>query len=61
MGGFNFKMGRDLTYQATDPRELELVEYARCGTNTTTLQLTLLAAMEATIPDIGTRRSISWI
>jgi splicing suppressor protein 51 len=50
MGGFRFKMNRDLKYLSNDPKEREFVEYIRCGTNTTTIQLTLIAALEAIIP-----------
>jgi mitochondrial splicing suppressor protein 51 len=50
MGGFRFKMNRDLKYLSKDPKEREFVEYIRCGTNTTTIQLTLIAALEAIIP-----------
>jgi splicing suppressor protein 51 len=55
MGGFQSKMNRDLKYLSNDPKEREFVEYIRCGTNTTTIQLTLIAALEAIIPDISTR------
>ncbi|KAF7870007.1 hypothetical protein EAF04_004791 [Stromatinia cepivora] len=41
--GFRLKMNRDL----------------KSGTNTTTIQLTLMAALEETIPDISTRSSIT--
>lgn len=58
-GGFSSKMNRDLKYQADDPKEREFVEYMRYGTNTTTIQLTLIAALEAIIPNIGTRGSIN--
>jgi len=59
MGGFRSKMNRDLKYLSNDPKERELVEYLRCGTNTTTIQLTLIAAMEVTIPNVNTRGSIN--
>ena len=59
MGGLRFKMNRDLKYLANDPKEREFVEYLRCGTNTTTIQLTLIAALEAVIPNISTRGSIN--
>ena len=59
MGGFKSKMNRDLKYLANDPKEREFVEYLRCGTNTTTLQLTLIAALEAVIPNVSTRGSIN--
>lgn len=59
MGGFRFKMSRDLKYLANDPKEREWVEYIRCGTNTTTTQLTLIAAFEAVLPNVSTRGSIN--
>ena len=59
MGGFRSKMNRDLKYLANDPREREFVEYMKCGTNTTTIRLTLIAALEAIIPNSSTRGSIS--
>lgn len=59
MGGFRSKMNRDLKYKANNPIEREFVEYTRCGANTTTIQLTLIAAMEAIIPDVSTRGSIN--
>jgi mitochondrial splicing suppressor protein 51 len=59
MGGFGPKMGRDLKYLASDPKEREFVEYLRYGTNTTTIQLTLIAALEAIIPHVNTRGSIN--
>ena len=55
---FRYKMNRDLKYLANDPKEREYVEYMRCGTNITTIQLTLIAALEAVIPNISTRGSI---
>lgn len=58
-GGFRLKMNRDLKYQSNDPKEREFVEYMRCGTNTTTIQLTLIAALEAIIPNVSTRSSIN--
>ncbi len=51
-------MNRDLKYLANDPNERKYVEYLRCGTNTTTIQLTLIAALEAVIPNVSTRGSI---
>jgi mitochondrial splicing suppressor protein 51 len=59
MGGFRSKMNRDLKYLSNDPKEREFVEYIRCGTNTTTIQLTLIAALEAIIPNVSTRGSIN--
>ena len=59
IGGFRSKMNRDLKYLANDPKEREFVEYIRCGTNTTTTQLTLIAALEAVIPNVSTRSSIN--
>ena len=59
MGGFRSKMNRDLKYLANDPKEREFVEYMRCGTNTITTQLTLIAALEAVIPNVSTRGSIN--
>jgi splicing suppressor protein 51 len=59
MDGFRSKMNRDLRYLLNDPREREFVQYLRCGTNTTTIQLTLIAALEATIPNLNTRGSIN--
>lgn len=58
-GSLSSKMNRDLRYQTNDPRERAFVEHMRIGTNETTIQLTLIAALEATIPDNGTRRSIN--
>lgn len=52
------KMNRDLKYLAKNPQEREFVEYIRCGTNTTTIQLTIIAALETSIPDASTRDSI---
>ena len=52
-------MNRDLKYQANDPKEREFVEHLRYGTNTTTIQLTLIAALEAIIHNISTRKSIN--
>ena len=59
MGGFRSKMNRDPKYLANDPKEREYVELVRCGTNTTTIQLTLIAALEAAIPNVSTRSSIN--
>ncbi|KAF2652870.1 hypothetical protein K491DRAFT_662982 [Lophiostoma macrostomum CBS 122681] len=58
-GGLRFKMNRDLKYQGHDRKEREFVEGIRYGTNTTTYQLTLLAAIEAIIPNVSTRASIN--
>lgn len=58
MGGLRFKMNRDLRYLANDPKERGYVDYLRCGTNTTTIQLTLIAALEAVIPNVSNRGSI---
>ncbi len=58
-GGFKSKMNRNLKYLANDSKEREFVEYMRCGTNTTTIQLTLIAALETIIPNVSTRDSIS--
>lgn len=52
-------MNRDMRYQADNLREREFVDYLRYGTNTTTIQITLIAALEAIIPNIGTRASIN--
>lgn len=52
-------MNRDLKYLANDPKEREFVEYLRCGTNTTTIQVTLIAALEAVITNVSTRGSIN--
>lgn len=57
--GFKSKIDRNLKYLANDSKERELVEYMRCGTNTTTIQLTLIAALETIIPNIRTRNSIN--
>lgn len=59
MGFCSSKMNRDLKYQGDDPKEREFVELLRYGTNTTTIQLTLIAALEAIIPNIGNRTSIN--
>ena len=59
LGGFKSKMTRNLKYLASDPREREFVEYLRCGTNTTIIQLTLIAALEAVMPNVSTRGSIN--
>ena len=56
--GLRSKMNRDLRYLANDPKEREFVGDLRCGTNTTTIQLTLIAALEAIIPNLSTRSSI---
>jgi splicing suppressor protein 51 len=53
------KMNRDLKYLSNDPKEREFIQYLRCGTNTTTIQLTLVAALEAIIPNVSTRGSIN--
>jgi splicing suppressor protein 51 len=58
-GGLRSKINRDLRYLSNDPKEQEFVGYLRCGTNTTTIQLTLIAALEATIPNVNTRGSIN--
>jgi len=60
MGAFSSKMNRELKYQANDPKEWEFVEYIRYSRNTTTIQLTLIAALEAIIPNISTRGSINF-
>ena len=52
-------MNRDLKYLGKDPKEREFVDYLRYGTNTTTIQLTLIAALEAAIPNVSTHGSIS--
>ncbi|EUC47406.1 hypothetical protein COCMIDRAFT_90255 [Bipolaris oryzae ATCC 44560] len=57
--GLIFKMNRDLKYRANDSREQVFVEHMRYGTNATTIHLTLIAALEATMPNIGTRDSIN--
>ncbi|KAH8600065.1 hypothetical protein B0O99DRAFT_668679 [Bisporella sp. PMI_857] len=59
MGGFRSKMNRDLKYLSNDPKEREFIEYIRCGTNTTTIQLTLIAALEAITSKLSTRSSIN--
>jgi splicing suppressor protein 51 len=59
MGGFKSKMNRNLKYLGNDSKEREFVEYMRCGTNTTTIQLTLIAALETIIPNVSTRDSIN--
>ena len=59
MGGLRFKMSHDLRYLAKDSKEREYVDYLRCGTNTTTIQLTLIAALEAVIPSVSNRGSIN--
>jgi splicing suppressor protein 51 len=59
MRNFSSKMNQDLKYQGSDPQEQEFVKYMRYGTNTTTIQLTLIAALEEIIPDIGTRSTIN--
>jgi splicing suppressor protein 51 len=59
MGGFRYKMNRDLRYLWNEPKEREFVDYLRCGTNTTTIQLTLIATLEAIIPNVSTRGSIN--
>ncbi|CAG8976286.1 hypothetical protein HYALB_00011771 [Hymenoscyphus albidus] len=58
-GGFKSKMNRKLRYLANDSKEREFVEYMRCSTNTTTIQLTLIAALETIIPNMSTRSSIN--
>lgn len=52
-------MNRDLKYLSNDPKEREIVEYLRSGTNMTTIQLTLIAALEAIIPNVSTLGSIN--
>jgi splicing suppressor protein 51 len=59
MSGFVSKMDRNLKYRANDPKEQEFVQYLRCSTNTTSFQLTLIAALEATILNVGARVSIN--
>ncbi len=59
LGGCKSKMNRDLKYLANDPKERQFVEYVRYGTNTTTVQLTLIAALEAVISNVSTRESIN--
>ena len=59
MGGFRSRMSRELRYLSNDPKEREFVNYLRCGTNTRTIQLTLIAALEAIIPNVNTRSSIN--
>ncbi|KAG9231697.1 hypothetical protein BJ875DRAFT_443854 [Amylocarpus encephaloides] len=51
-------MNRDLKYLSNDPREREFVEITRCATNMMAIQLTLIAALEAIIPNVSTRSSI---
>jgi splicing suppressor protein 51 len=58
-GALVSKMNRDLKYQANDPEERAFVQYLRCSTNTTSFQLTLIAALEATILNLGTRVSLN--
>jgi splicing suppressor protein 51 len=53
------KMNRDLKYLSNNPKEREFVEYLRCGTNMTTIQLTLIAALETIIPNLSRRGSIN--
>lgn len=59
IGGFSSKMNQDLKYQEYDAKERENVEYRRCSTNMMSIQLTLLAALEVIMPNIGTRRSVN--
>lgn len=58
-GSFSSKMSRDLKYQGNNPKDREFVERLRYSTNTTTVQLTLIAALEAMIPNIIPRTSIN--
>ncbi|KIN02864.1 hypothetical protein OIDMADRAFT_52690 [Oidiodendron maius Zn] len=58
-GGCRSKMNRELKHLLNDPKEREFIEYLRCDTNTTTIQLTLIAALEAIMPNVSTRSSIS--
>jgi splicing suppressor protein 51 len=48
-----------LKYLVNDSKEQEFVEYLRYSTNTTTIQFTLIAALETIIPNISTRVSIN--
>ncbi|ORY15315.1 hypothetical protein BCR34DRAFT_183767 [Clohesyomyces aquaticus] len=57
--GSSSRMNRDLRYQANDSKERQSIEYMRYGTNTTTIQLTLVAALEAIIPTISSQRSLN--
>jgi splicing suppressor protein 51 len=59
LGVLRSKMNHELRYLSNDHKEREFVQYLRCGTNTTTIQLTLIAALEAIIPNVNTRGSIN--
>jgi splicing suppressor protein 51 len=48
----------DLRPGSDDPAEIPAVGYLRYGTRATTIPLTILAALERVLPDIGTRTSI---
>jgi splicing suppressor protein 51 len=58
-GIVRYNMDRDLRCLSSDPQEREYVDYLRYGTNTTTIQITLVAALETTISSIHTRESIN--
>jgi splicing suppressor protein 51 len=48
----------DLRPGSNDPVELAAAGYLRYGTRTTTISLTIIAALESLFPDLGTRTSI---
>ena len=52
-------MNRDLRYLVKNPREREFVECLRYGTNSMTIHLTLIAGLEAAIPNLSNRTSIN--
>jgi splicing suppressor protein 51 len=52
-------MTQHLRYKGSNLQEQKYIDSMRHATNTTTIHLTLLSALEATIPDLSTRKSIS--
>jgi splicing suppressor protein 51 len=58
-GLHHLKISTDLTYTSKDPMEIGPVGYLRYGSLSTTMPLTIFAALERLFPDLGTRTSIS--
>ena len=53
MSGFRSKINQDLKYLINNFKEQEFVEYIKCSINTTTIQLTLITALKAVMPNVS--------
>jgi len=59
MKGLALKMDWELRCLTSDSEERKYVNYLPCGTNTTTMQVTLVSALEASILDVHNRASLN--